>query len=50
MRLGEGPQFDPKMAAHAIATFPVLTSDNSRDFRDIPGLTVESWPRKKYVT
>jgi len=39
----KGRDFDRMVAGHAIATSSVLITDNGKDFRDIPGLTVENW-------
>jgi tRNA(fMet)-specific endonuclease VapC len=39
----KGRDFDRMIAGHAIATSSVLITDNGKDFRDIPGLTVENW-------
>lgn len=38
-----GRDFDRMIAAHAISTRSVLVSENRADFRDIPGLELESW-------
>lgn len=39
----KGRDFDRMIAAHAISTGSVLVTDNSADFRDIPGLKLENW-------
>lgn len=35
--------FDRLIAAHALSLGATLVTNNERDFRDIPGLAVESW-------
>lgn len=35
--------FDRMIAGHAISLGATLVTNNERDFRDIPGLTVENW-------
>lgn len=35
--------FDRLIAGHAISLGATLVTNNERDFRDIPGLTVENW-------
>lgn len=35
--------FDRLIAAHAISLGATLVTNNERDFRDIPGLTIENW-------
>ncbi len=35
--------FDRLIAAHALSLNATLVTNNERDFRDIPGLTVENW-------
>lgn len=40
----KGKDYDRMIAAHAISTRSVLVTDNLRDFRDIAGLSVETWP------
>lgn len=39
----KGRDYDRMIAAHAISTSSVLVTDNSADFHDIPGLSVENW-------
>jgi tRNA(fMet)-specific endonuclease VapC len=39
----KGRDFDRMIAAHALSTASVLVTKNVSDFRDIPGLTIESW-------
>jgi tRNA(fMet)-specific endonuclease VapC len=36
---------DRMIAGHAISTVSVLVTDNTADFRSIPGLAVENWVR-----
>jgi tRNA(fMet)-specific endonuclease VapC len=43
----KGRDFDRMIAAHAIATASVLVTDNTADFRDIPGLAIENWIVRK---
>jgi tRNA(fMet)-specific endonuclease VapC len=38
-----GRDFDRMIAAHAISTASTLVTNNSADFRDIHGLTIENW-------
>nr|WP_276608531.1 type II toxin-antitoxin system VapC family toxin [Caulobacter sp. SLTY] len=35
--------FDMLIAAHAMALGCILVTDNEREFRRVPGLTVENW-------
>ena len=35
--------YDRMIAAHAISTNSVLVTNNTADFSDIPGLSVENW-------
>lgn len=35
--------FDRMIAGHAISLGAILVTNNERDFRDIPGLSVENW-------
>ena len=35
--------FDRMIAGHAISLGATLVTNNARDFRDIPGLTIENW-------
>jgi tRNA(fMet)-specific endonuclease VapC len=35
--------FDRMIAGHALSLGATLVTNNERDFRDIPGLTVENW-------
>jgi tRNA(fMet)-specific endonuclease VapC len=35
--------FDRMIAAHAISIFAILVTDNTADFADIPGLSLENW-------
>ena len=39
----KGRDYDRMIAAHAISTGSVLVTNNSDDFRDIPGLSIENW-------
>ena len=39
----KGRDFDRMIAAHALSSGSILVSDNERDLRDVPGLTVENW-------
>jgi tRNA(fMet)-specific endonuclease VapC len=39
----KGRDYDRMIAAHAIATASVLVTDNTADFTDIPGLSMENW-------
>ncbi len=39
----KGRDFDRLIAAHAISTRSTLVTSNEKDFRDIPGLSVENW-------
>jgi tRNA(fMet)-specific endonuclease VapC len=43
----KGRDFDRMIAAHAIGSGSVLVTDNEADFRDIPGLEVESWKTRQ---
>jgi tRNA(fMet)-specific endonuclease VapC len=38
-----GRDFDRMIAAHAISSNSVLVTDNTADFSDIPGLSMENW-------
>ncbi|KPH80915.1 type II toxin-antitoxin system VapC family toxin [Bosea vaviloviae] len=38
-----GRDFDRMIAGHAISLGATLVTNNERDFRDIPGLTIENW-------
>lgn len=38
-----GRDYDRMIAAHAIVSGSVLVTDNTADFRDIPGLKIENW-------
>ena len=38
-----GRDFDRMIAAHAISNNSVLVTNNTADFSDIPGLSVENW-------
>jgi tRNA(fMet)-specific endonuclease VapC len=38
-----GRDFDRMIAAHAISSGSFFVTDNTIDFRDIPGLSVENW-------
>ncbi len=38
-----GRDFDRLIAAHCLSLGATLVTNNERDFRDIPGLAVESW-------
>jgi tRNA(fMet)-specific endonuclease VapC len=38
-----GRDYDRMIAAHAIASGSVLVTDNSDDFKDVPGLSIENW-------
>ncbi|RYG11874.1 MAG: type II toxin-antitoxin system VapC family toxin [Caulobacteraceae bacterium] len=37
--------FDMLIAAHALSLGCILVTDNEREFRRVPGLTVENWQR-----
>jgi tRNA(fMet)-specific endonuclease VapC len=39
----KGRDFDRMIAGHALATASVLITDNTADFRDVPGLRMENW-------
>lgn len=39
----KGRDFDRMIAAHAISTRSTLVTANEKDFRDIPGLSIENW-------
>lgn len=39
----KGRDYDRIIAAHAIATGSTFVTNNLTDFRDIPGLAMESW-------
>lgn len=39
----KGRDFDRMIAAHAITSGSVLVTNNTADFDDIPGLTLEGW-------
>ena len=39
----KGRDYDRLIAAHAISTGSVLVTNNTADFRDIPGLAIENW-------
>jgi tRNA(fMet)-specific endonuclease VapC len=39
----KGRDFDRMIAGHALATASVLLTDNTADFRDVPGLRMENW-------
>jgi tRNA(fMet)-specific endonuclease VapC len=38
-----GRDYDRMIAGHAISLGATLVTNNARDFRDIPGLSVEDW-------
>jgi tRNA(fMet)-specific endonuclease VapC len=38
----KGRDFDRMIAGHALATASVLITDNTGDFRDVPGLAIEN--------
>ena len=38
-----GRDFDRMIAAHAISSNSVLVTDNTADFSDVPGLSMENW-------
>lgn len=37
--------YDRLIAAHALSHELIVVTDNEKDFRDVPGLTVENWAR-----
>ncbi len=39
----KGRDFDRMIAAHALSTASILITENVADFRDIPGLTIQTW-------
>jgi tRNA(fMet)-specific endonuclease VapC len=39
----KGRDFDRMIAAHAISARAVLVTNNTRDFQDIPRLSIENW-------
>ena len=39
-----GRNYNRMIAAHAISSHSILVTHNNADFRDIPGLSLESWP------
>ena len=39
----KGRDFDRMIAAHALSTASILVTNNSADFADIPGLSLENW-------
>jgi tRNA(fMet)-specific endonuclease VapC len=39
----KGQDFDRMIAAHAISARAVLVTNNTRDFQDIPRLSIENW-------
>jgi tRNA(fMet)-specific endonuclease VapC len=38
-----GRDYDRMIAAHAISSNSVLVTNNTADFSDIPGLSIENW-------